>query len=679
MSEGRVCGKHLGTKSHDERCKSQIFVHTPMSGPIGKGTCGSNSCFLRPTWLGLLQQMAETVATALCDLRRNLRSVQRQKSRLEGLQTRGMAHPLRRMLICTLIACLSNDDALARMWTSMDQRRRGRSGNGNYAVATMADVTRWRLQYGTHGDIVRASQELDHPLRREADDFLMESLTVEAIEKQSGKGLVVPGAWVMETYVRLWRHRPRCRTTEDVLLRLETEERYRNKWAWNFRRRWRLRCGEPHGVRSVSATGQRHRAAIFIRWAKWLRDQSPSGRRLVVINMDETAISERKHNSRGTWMHSAGLDEHGPEGKSKLQGFPRCCLIACITDDAGLQSHLPQVFLPRTPRSGVPSVAVRGVFANAAYPIEAWHGSSGWNVLHTMKTWLRAVESVARHHRPGCSIIMVLDAYSVHASLETARLCRALGIRVLYVPSGMTWLLQPLDTHVFSQLKRRMRKRMLRKRLDSETGKLAWSDALECATFAVREDLVHKTWCTAMSRAGLQGEADAVAAKLKTSFSDMDLTSRPPSLQELGTLLGRQGPTTTLLHTALLEPLSARRNSAHSSSATTPAVGHGTPGSSTDHHRTMDGEAASSTRVSHAPRPAGNRLWLPRGRRLFFPRRGNVRLDASSEPSIARVHTRSQRRPLWPGVLETEQPSRRRRLLQDSTQGDGTTARHPTS
>mgnify|MGYP001412224705 FL=1 len=241
--------------------------------------------------------------------------------------------------------------------------------------------------------------------------------------------------------------------------------------------------------------------------------------------MDETSISEAKHISKGTWLHSDGFAEDEPEGRSKLRGFPRCCLIACITDDAGLQRHLPQVFLPRTPRSGVPSAGVRQVFSDAAYSIEAWHGSAGWNVLLMMKTWLRAIEGVARHHRPGCAILLVLDAYSVHASLETVRLCRSLGVRLLYIPAGMTGLLQPLDTYVFAQLKRRMRQRMLAKRLESEAGGLQWSDVLECATFAVREELVGKTWCTAMRRAGLHGDAEAVATTTITSINHTTTTS----------------------------------------------------------------------------------------------------------------------------------------------------------
>ena len=379
--------------------------------------------------------------------------------------------------------------------------------------------------------------------------------------------------------------------------------------------------------------------------------------------MDETSISDAKHINKGTWLHSNGFAEDEPEGRSKLRGFPRCCLIACITDDAGLQRHLPQVFLPRTPRSGVPSAGVRQVFSDAAYSIEAWHGSAGWNVLLMMKTWLRAIEGVARHHRPGCAILLVLDAYSVHASLETVRLCRSLGIRLLYIPAGMTGLLQPLDTYVFAQLKRRMRQRMLAKRLESEAGGLQWSDVLECATFAVREELVGKTWCTAMRRAGLHGDAEAVATTITGAFQDMDLSPRPPSLEDLGAVLGRQGSKTAQLHDALLLPLTACRDRAMSSSATAPPAGRPRPGSSADQHCPIGGAAASSTSPGHVPQPTGNRLWLPRGRRLFFPRRGNVRLNATSEPTEGRVKTRSQRRPLWPGVLETERTKSRRRLL----------------
>ena len=198
--------------------------------------------------------METDLASTLHELRLELKLLRRKQCRLARLQNPGMTHPMQRMLLCTLIACLCNDDALARMWAVMDRRRLGRARNSKYAEATLGDGKRWRLQYATDGRILVARQDLEHSLRREADDFLMESLTVEAIEKQCRQGIMVPGTWVLETYIRLWRQRPRCKSTDQLLVRLETENGFKRKWAWNFRRRWRLRCGALRGVRSLPAT-----------------------------------------------------------------------------------------------------------------------------------------------------------------------------------------------------------------------------------------------------------------------------------------------------------------------------------------------------------------------------------------------------------------------------------------
>ena len=62
--------------------------------------------------------MTEAVASPLKDLRRTLRLMHGQQARLDHLQSHGMAHTMRRRLICTLIASLCNDDALARIWTA---------------------------------------------------------------------------------------------------------------------------------------------------------------------------------------------------------------------------------------------------------------------------------------------------------------------------------------------------------------------------------------------------------------------------------------------------------------------------------------------------------------------------------------------------------------------------------
>ena len=60
--------------------------------------------------------MEEDLASTLHELRLELKLLPRKQCRLARLQNPGMTHPMQRMLLCTLIACLCNDDALARMW-----------------------------------------------------------------------------------------------------------------------------------------------------------------------------------------------------------------------------------------------------------------------------------------------------------------------------------------------------------------------------------------------------------------------------------------------------------------------------------------------------------------------------------------------------------------------------------
>jgi hypothetical protein len=52
--------------------------------------------------------------------------------------------------------------------------------------------------------------------------------------------------------------------------------------------------------------------------------------------------------------------------------------------------------------------------------------------------------------RPNADIVMVSDVASQHVTREVFMHLNRLNLHTLLVPAGMTWLLQPLDTHVFS-------------------------------------------------------------------------------------------------------------------------------------------------------------------------------------------------------------------------------------
>ena len=70
---------------------------------------------------------------------------------------------------------------------------------------------------------------------------------------------------------------------------------------------------------------------------------------------------------------------------------------------------------------------------------------------------IRLLGRTLRANAPGVLPILSMDAVRVHLHDRVILECANWGIRVVVVPARMTWLLQPLDTHVFAQLKRVVR------------------------------------------------------------------------------------------------------------------------------------------------------------------------------------------------------------------------------
>ena len=50
-------------------------------------------------------------------------------------------------------------------------------------------------------------------------------------------------------------------------------------------------------------------------------------------------------------------------------------------------------------------------------------------------------------------VVLLLDTASAHICPKFLRAASRKGIVVQYIPAKLTWLLQPLDTHVFARFK----------------------------------------------------------------------------------------------------------------------------------------------------------------------------------------------------------------------------------
>ena len=97
----------------------------------------------------------------------------------------------------------------------------------------------------------------------------------------------------------------------------------------------------------------------------------------------------------------------------------------------------------------------------AGHPVEAWHGTSGFATCQAVKLWMTRVRARVRLARPRARLVFVIDVCSTHRAMEVLVHARRLKVAVIFVPAKMTWLLQPLDSHVFAVLKRRLRRSLI--------------------------------------------------------------------------------------------------------------------------------------------------------------------------------------------------------------------------
>ena len=98
----------------------------------------------------------------------------------------------------------------------------------------------WILDDDVYGTVLACIESLDHPLRRKADIFLMESLLVQSISWQNSRGLTVDLPQAVNLYLRLWTHRPLAAATRQWLHRLVWHRNTRRHWGVLLRRNWLL-------------------------------------------------------------------------------------------------------------------------------------------------------------------------------------------------------------------------------------------------------------------------------------------------------------------------------------------------------------------------------------------------------------------------------------------------------
>ena len=387
---------------------------------------------------------------------------------------------------------------------------------------------------------------------------------------------------------------------------------------------------------------------MYLRWLQWMLHSVHENHNTVVINMDETSMSNVTRWKHGWAVCSRRSPHERKRHKPKPAREMKITLIGAICNRPDMQSTLPQVLLPKHPGGRTPGKRILKMWEDMGAPLQVWHNTGGWNNAQVMTRWLRCISDWVKSHVPDMRIVLIMDCFSVHMSEKTLQMCRRLHIDVVLIPARMTWLLQFLDTDVFAILKRELRRRTAMVELSVTHGQVSTENLLSSIGQAIQTILVTRPWLNAMHKVGIGLKLSGLRPGLTALVAGTDMNPRPPSSSDLQSILNLGGPRPKLFQALIGRHLCATAATAAESSTT---VKTEAPVATKQQTLEMDvpttvgtapGTSSSSTSVWPHHDFIPGQVVLPRGVRLTPPARNVVVKEEQSDVVGPAAGTRSR-------------------------------------
>ena len=267
-------------------------------------------------------------------------------------------------------------------------------------------------------------------------------------------------------------------------------------------------------------------------WSNYCHAQLPAGKRALRVNMDETAICLFQGGGRGNVFLSKTdhtVVQNIPRGKRRAY----LTHVAFVCDDMAIQAVLPQVIIGN--EHTLPAHQLAALRAACPPNVHLIRAKSAWVngrvSVHLMKLLAAALAPFMAAYQP----ILYFDAYKAHLEWAVFATCARLGLWAVVVPAKMTWLLQPLDTHVFLVYKICLQKAYQAARIRAANPDISLADLLTCVYASIRDVVEGRPWAHAFDANGLgaaqNGVSDRVILKLLIAAPPANAAERPSHQQ----------------------------------------------------------------------------------------------------------------------------------------------------
>ena len=146
-------------------------------------------------------------------------------------------------------------------------------------------------------------------------------------------------------------------------------------------------------------------------------------------------------------------------------------LVALICDDASIQPLLPQVMFVAA--SSLPQHRLASLCEDLPDNVYVKRMPKAWNNADQHKSLIRILAltlAPLTDRQP----ISTFDAAPLHVTADVLTEIRAGGLLCMLIPAKLTWLLQPLDTHVFLKVNLHLKQKFVEELISepSETSRV---------------------------------------------------------------------------------------------------------------------------------------------------------------------------------------------------------------
>ncbi len=187
---------------------------------------------------------------------------------------------------------------------------------------------------------------------------------------------------------------------------------------------------------------------------------------------------------------------------------------------------------------------------------------TGWVTIGALVSIIQLLGKVLGQHKESFQPMLLMDGLAAHIAEPVLRAASDAGIWVIFVPAGMTHLLQPLDTDVFAAYKRRLRQIYAEHRVDSLTGGMTMEDVVLAINTTCRDIVEGKDWGSIFAKTGFALEQRQVRRSILDALDWPSVPPCPstlPSLADFQTLFPRR---TEIPFWSDLRPPSAAKSAA---------------------------------------------------------------------------------------------------------------------